>query len=435
MGTRVQTRNRARNAAPSKHVAREDIPRFRMSTLAEPVATVLSPSSTESSALTWLRVAIKWKRLVVCTALGVVILTGIVVFLLPTRYAASVVILPPQQGVNTGSAMMAQLSNLGAAAAASGGLSMKNPNDQQIALLKSRVVEDAIVERFQLQRVYQKRYLSTARKRFEKATKTDSGLKDGLIRISVTDSDPRRAAEMANAWVDEYKRFTATLAISEASQRRLFYERQLAAAHDDLARAEEDMKQTEQRTGIIDVEGQDRGMIASAAVLRGQLAAKQIEIKAMLEFAGPGNPDLQRAEKEASGMEAQLAQMDADSDRKNGDLIAPKGKATEAALDYQRALREVKYRETIQDLLTRQYEGARVDEAREGALIQIVEPAVVPDRPDSEYKIWIMLGAAFLALPLGLLTAAAAEVGSILRRCRANAGSWPKAIEEVATAW
>ncbi len=364
--------------------------------------------------LTWLRVAIKWKRLVTYTAAGIVLITTAVVVLLPARYTASVVILPPQAGASTGAAMMAQLSTMGAAAAASGGLTMKNPNDQQIALLKSRIVEDAMVARFQLQSLYHKQYLSTARKRFEKATKTDNGLKDGLIRISVTDNDPHRAAEMANAWVEEYKRFTATIAITEASQRRLFSERQLAAAHDDLARAEEDMKQTEQRTGLIDVEGQDRSMIASAAVLRGQLAAKQIEIKAMRQFAGPGNPDLQRTQEEATGMEAQLAQKEAATDRNSGDLVAPKGQVTQTSLDYQRALREVKYRETIQDLLTRQYEGARVDEARQGALIQIVEPAVLPDRPDSQFRLWIVIVALTLSLPSGLLFAGVLESIPIL---------------------
>src|SRR6202012_5997095 len=171
----------------------------------------------------------------------------------------------------------------------------------------------------------------------------------------------------------------ATLALTEASQRRLFYERQLSTARDDLTRAEEDLKQTQLRTGIIDLECQDRSMIASAAVLRGQLAAKQIEIRGMREFAAEGNPDLQKAQQEAAGMEAELGALDAASERRTGDLVAPKGSTTQAALDYARAMREVKYRETIQDLLTRQYEGARVDESREGALIQFVEPAGAPD--------------------------------------------------------
>ena len=384
--------------------------------------------------LTWVRVTIKWKRLVIYMTIAVIVLTSAVAMLLPKRYTATAVILPPQQSGSAGAAMMAQLSSIGAASAA-GGLGIKNPNDQQISLLKSRIVEDAMVERFHLQDLYHKRYLSSTRKRWERLTKADNGLKDGLIRLSVTDRDPRRAAEMANAWVEEYRRFSATLAITEASQRRLFYERQLSAAREDLAHAEDDMKQTEQRTGMIDLEGQDRSMIAAAAVLRGQLAAKQIEIKAMREFAAEGNPDLQRAQEEAAGMEAQLAAMDAASDRKTGDLIVPKGTSTQAALDFERAMREVKYRETIQDLLTRQYEGARVDEAREGALIQIVEPAVAPDRPESLIKLWIAIGGLLLSLPLALLTALGAEVVAILLRSRRSTGSWAGALEQAIGTW
>jgi tyrosine-protein kinase Etk/Wzc len=386
--------------------------------------------------LVWLRIAVKWKELITGTTLAIVVAALIIALLLPSRYTAAAVILPPQQGNSAGAAMMAQLSTMGImSSVASGGLGVKNPNDQQVALLKSRVVEEAMVTRFQLQSLYHKRYVSAARQRWEKVTNIDNGLKDGLIRLSVTDYDPHRAALMTNGWVEEYKRFTATLAISEASQRRLFFELQLSSAHDDLARAEEAMKQTEQRTGVIDLEGQGRSMIASAAILRGQLAAKQIEIRGMREFAADGNPDLQRAQQETAGLESQLAAMDAASDRQSGDLGAPRGKVTQAALDYARALREVKYRETIQELLTRQYESARVDEARQGPLIQIVEPAVDPDRPDSIYQIWILLAAIVCSFPIALFTAAAAELIMMLRRTRNCSGSWVGALEEVLGRW
>lgn len=395
-------------------------------------ASASSPQISGGSMLTWLRVTIKWRKLAGSTALAVVALGLAVPLLLPNHYTATVVILPPQQTPSTAAAMMAQMGNMGGIASMAGaGLGIKNPNDQQVALLKSRTVEDAIVERFGLRELYHRKYLSTARKRWEKHTQVDNGLKDGLIRISVTDSDPRRAAEMANGWIEEYQRFTATIAITEASQRRLFYERELNVAHADLAHAEEDMKQTELRTGVIDIEGQDRSMIATAAVLRGQLAAKQIEIRAMREFAAEQNPDLQRAEQQAAGMETQLAAMDADSDRKTGDLIAPKGTVTQASLDYARSLREVKYRETVQDLLTRQYEGARVDEARQGALIQIVDPAVIPDRPSSSYRLWIALAALFCALPLAMVSAGVAEILAVVRRSRRRSASWAAALEEI----
>jgi uncharacterized protein involved in exopolysaccharide biosynthesis len=399
-----------------------------------PIQEYEAPSrAAGGSLLIWLHVAIKRKKLVWRTALAIVLASSAIVLLLPKRYTATSVIMPPQSGGPSPSAamMMAQLGGAGALGSAGGGLGIKNPNDQQIALMRSRTVEDAMVARFQLQQLYHRNYLSAARKGWEKHTEIDSGLKDGLIRLAVTDRDPNRAAGMANGWVEEYRRFSATLAITEASQRRLFYERQLSIAHDDLARAEEDMKQTEIRTGVIDIEGQDRSMIASAAVLRGQLAAKQVEIRAMREFAAEQNPDLERAQQELAGLEGQLAAMDAASDRKTGDLIAPKGTVTQAGLDYARALREVKYRETIQDMLMRQYEGARVDEARQGALVQIVDPAVVPDRPESRYRIWIVLAAVLFCLPLALLAAAAAELIAILRLTRHRSGSWTATLEEI----
>ncbi len=390
-------------------------------------------STLSGSLLTWLRVTVKWRKLIGRTTAALAVAGCVIAILLPSRYTATVVILPPQLGgASSSAAMMAQLSGMGQlAAAGGGGLGIKNPNDQQVALLKSRTIGDAMVARFHLQQLYHRKYLSTARARWEKHTEIDNGLKDGLIHLSVTDSDPRRAAELANGWLEEYRRFTATLAITEASQRRLFYERQLSIAREDLTRAEENLKQTEQRTGVIDVDGQDRTMIASAAVLRGQLASKQIEIRAMREFAAEQNPDLQRAQQELASIEGQLAAMDAASDRKTGDLIAPKGTVTQASLDYIRALREVKYRETVQDLLTRQFEGARVDEARQGALVQVVDPAVVPDRPTSLYKVWIALAALFCSLPLALLAAVFCDAVSILLRSRRNSNSWATALEGI----
>ena len=377
-----------------------------------------------------MRVAFKRKKLAGISALVIVALASTVALLLPNRYTATIVILPPQQGGSAGAAMMAQLSSLGAMASASGGLGIKNPNDMQVALLKSRTVENALVERFHLQALYHRKYLSSTRRHWERETSVDNGLKDGLIRLSVTDRDPRRAAELANGWVEEYRRFSATLAVTEASQRRLFFERQLADARENMARAEEEMKQTEQRTGVMELDGQAHAMIASAAMLRAQVAAKQVEIQAMREFAADQNPDLERARQELSGLEGQLAAMDVDNDRRGGDLVAPRGKVGEAGLEYARALREVKYREMVQELLTRQYEAARIDEARQGSLVQIVDPAAVPDRPNFLFKICIASGGLLLSLPAALLIALATELACVIGARRRRSDSWAVALEE-----
>ncbi len=374
-------------------------------------------------------VGFKRKKMIAITAIAIVAMASAVVLLLPDHYTATVAILPPQQGGSAGAAMIAQLGSMGAMASAAGSLGIKNPNDLQIALLKSCTVENAMAARFHLQDLYRKKYLSSTRKRWEQVTAVDSGLKDGLIRMSVTDRDPRRAAELANGWVEEYRRFTATLAVTEASQRRLFFERQLSGAHDELEHAEQEMKQTQQRTGVMELDGQAHAMIASAAVLHAQVAAKQVEIQAMRQFAADQNPDLERAENELSSLEGQLASMDVDNDRRSGDLVLPRGTMSEAGLEYSKALREVKYREMVQDLLTRQYEAARVDEARQGFQVQIVDSASAPDRP-SPYRFWIVLGALLGALPLAFLIALAAEFAAFLRDLRRRSGSWAGAFEE-----
>ncbi len=390
-----------------------------------------TPEASSGSLLVLLRLTVKWKRLVRATVFAVVILTTSIALLLPNRYTSTVVILPPQQSGSTSAAMLAQLGSLGSMASAASGLGIKNSADQQVAFLKSETVENAIVARFHLQDLYHLEYLSLTRKRLEKFSSVEVGLKDGLIRLSVTDRDPRRAADIANGWVEEYQRFTATLAITEASQRRLFFERELKTAREDLVHAEEEMQQTEQRTGVIDISGQSRSMIASAAALRGQLAAKQIEIRAMREFATDQNPELMRAQQEMKGIEAQLSAMDATNNNRTGDLSAPRGAITQAGLDYTRTLREVKYRETILELMARQYELARVDEARQGALVQVVDPGRIPDRHSSPHRSLIFLGALLAAWPLSLLVALAAEIVAIIRSRRRRTGSWANALEEV----
>jgi tyrosine-protein kinase Etk/Wzc len=373
-----------------------------------------------------LQIALRRGKLVVIETAALILFASVVAILLPNLYIATVAIMPPQNN-SPSAALSAQLGNLGALAAMGGSaLGVKNPNDMQVALLKT---EYAMVERFQLQAEYHKRYVSSARARWEKMTTIDSGLKDGLIRLSVTDRDPQRAAELANGWVEEYRRVTANLALTEASQRRMFFEREVNEERDELERAEDNLKATEDRTGVLELDGQARALIASAALLRAQVAAKQVEIRAMREFATSENPDMARAEQELSGMEGQLAAMDVDSDHTTGDLIAPKGKVTQTGLEFARALREEKFHEAMYELLTRQYELARVDEARQGSIVQIVDPAIPPDRPGSHYRLWIFLAGLVFALPLALITAWIVELVSVALGLRKRLGGWTAVLE------
>jgi tyrosine-protein kinase Etk/Wzc len=367
------------------------------------------PSEGDISLLDILIVIVQHRRLILKIAAYTVVIGVIVSLLLPIRYTATTSVLPPQQGSSAGSALMAQLGGLSSVASLAGGsVGLKNPNDLQVAMLKSRTVEDAMLDRFHLVELFRVKQRSDARTKLEKVVDIDSGAKDGLIRIAVTDRDPRRAAEMANGYVEEFKRLSATLAVTEASQRRLFFEQQLAQAKDNLANAEEDLKKTGLKTGLIQLDSQTRATIELVAELRGEIAAKEVQINAMRSFATGENPELQMAEQQLAGLRSQELKMGAASEGATNALI-PKGSMQEAGIEYIRKLRDVKYFETVFDLLARQYEIAKVDEARQGTTVQVVDRAIIPDRRSSPQRTLIVLATAALGLFLGVVWAFARE--------------------------
>lgn len=370
---------------------------------------IFTPPAEEISLMTLFLVIARSRRLIAKITLGITLLAVVISLLLPFRYTASTSILPPQQGGSAGAALMAQLGNLGSVASLAGGLgALKNPNDLQVALLKSRTVEDAMVDRFGLLQLYHAKRKSDARKKLESYVEIDNGSKDGLIRISVTDRNAQHAADMANAYVDEFKKFSATLAVTEASQRRLFFEQQLTQAKDNLAKAEEELKGTEQKTGLIQLDAQARVTIQLIADLRAQVAAKEAQISAMRAYATGENSGLQMAEQELAGLRAQEEKMGAAGEGTTNALI-PKGNMQESEIEYVRKVRDVKYYETIFDLLARQYEVAKVDEARQGAILQVVDKAVVPDARSFPKRTLIVLGAAVFGFIIGIFWVMAKE--------------------------
>ena len=372
---------------------------------AEPGAGRNVKDDEEISLLDLLIVLAERKRVILWVTAIFAALAIIISFILPKRYTATVTLLPPQQNSSMASALTSQLGNLGGMAALAGGsLGLKNPNDMFVAMLKSRTVEDAMVQRYGLMQEYHKRYLSDARKAFENYATVDGSSKDGLIHISVEDRDPNRAADLANGYVDQFRKLSEHLAISEASQRRLFFEQQLEQAKDNLANAEEALKLTEQKTGLIQLNSQARALIESAATLRAQIAAREVQIQGMQTYATGENAQLVQAQQELDSMRAQLAKLGGSEDSGSGGLIVPKGKVPQAGLEYVRKLRDVKYYETIFDILARQFEIAKLDEAKEGALIQVVDPAIPPDKRSFPKRALIIIAATFVGFFVGIST-------------------------------
>jgi uncharacterized protein involved in exopolysaccharide biosynthesis len=355
-------------------------------------------TDTEVSVLDIVVLLSTHKRFISRFVLGAAVLAIMVAFLLPVRYEANIVLLPPQQNSSMSSALLGQLGGLGSLASLAGGsLGIKNPADMYVSLLTSRTVEDAMIQRFGLMQEYHEKRLSDTRKKFESRTTAVAGAKDGLIRITVEDRDPKRAAELANGYVEEFRKLSASLAITEAARRRLFFEQQLQQAKNSLTTAEEAMKKTQQSTGVLQIDSQARSLIESAAVLRGQVVAKQVQIQGMRSYAAEDNPNLILAKQELAALETQLERMAGSQHDAGSDINLSKGRVTESGMEYLSRLRDLKYHETVFELLAKEFEIAKLDEAREGAIIQVVDAAVPPDKRSFPPRMLIVIAVTILA--------------------------------------
>jgi uncharacterized protein involved in exopolysaccharide biosynthesis len=359
----------------------------------EETTSVHSPE-TEVTLLDLTVLLVKHRRFIARFVVGATVLAVIIAFILPVRYEAKITLMPPAQRSSLSSMLMGEMGSMGSLAtlAAGGGLGLKNPADMYVSLLTSRTVEDAMIRDFGLVAEYRAKRMSDARKRLERRTTVVAGSKDGLIRITLEDSDPKRAAELANGYVEEFRRLSASLAISEAARRRLFFQQELEQAKHDLTAAEDAMQKTQQSTGVLQIDSQARALIESAAVLRAQVVAKEVEIQGMRSFAAEDNPQLLLAKQQLGALQSQLQQIAGSQQDAGSDIVLSKGRVTESGLEYLRRLRDLKYHETVFELLAKELEIAKLDEAREGEIVQVVDSAVVPDGKSSPHRTLIVIG-------------------------------------------
>ncbi len=290
-------------------------------------------AESEISLLELLVLLLRHKRFVLRFILAAAVISTTVAFLLPVRYEGKVVLLPPAQNTSIASSLIGQMGgSLGSLASLAGGsLGIKNPADMYVALLTSRTIEDAMIRRFELQKEYRDKRMTDTRKELEHRTTAVAGTKDGLIRLTIEDHDPKRAAELANGYVDEFRKLSASLAITEAARRRLFFEQQLQQAKQNLSAAEDDMSRTQQATGVLQIDSQARSLIETAAILRAQVVAKQVQIEGMRSFAAEDNPNLVLAKQELAALQSQLDRLSGSHPDAGSDINLSKGRVTQAA--------------------------------------------------------------------------------------------------------
>jgi uncharacterized protein involved in exopolysaccharide biosynthesis len=288
---------------------------------------------------------------------------GIAFAITPT-FTATTKILPPQQQQSTVALLAAQLGGLAGIAGidVSG---IKNPADMYVSLIKSRTVADRIIDRFNLIQLYEAKLRRDARMGLERATKVTAG-KDGLIVIEVDDRDPKRAADMANAYVAELAQLTGRLAITDAQQRRVFFEKQLKSAQENLGKAQLALGEVGVPESVI--KSSPTAVLEGVARLRALVTVQEVKLSTMRGFLTEQSPEFRQAQRELGSLKAQLSQAD-----RNQPTAGSHG------AEYLNRFRDFKYHETLFELLAKQYESARLDEAREGATVQVVDVALPPE--------------------------------------------------------
>jgi len=342
----------------------------------------------EISLLDLALVLVKRKKLIFWMTFGVAFLVAVYSLVTPKIYRAETRLLPPKSA-EVGASALLDMATGGAASALAG----KTPGDLYVGIAKGRTVMDKVVARFKLAEVYEIDNPDRVRAALSANLEAKSDLKTGIISIAVLDKDPARAADIANGFVDALKDVTSGLAISEAAQKRLYYETQIRDVQASLQKSEEELKRYQERTGIQEAGSQTGALIGTMASLRAQVTAKEVQLRALRAYATGQNPEVKKVQNELSALYGQLERLEA-GQGSSRDPLNPEGGMPRARLEYMRLLREAKFNEYLYGLLQKQFEMAKLGEVKDAAVIQVIDDAVPPQvRFKPKRRLMVMLAA------------------------------------------
>jgi uncharacterized protein involved in exopolysaccharide biosynthesis len=350
----------------------------------------LTLANDEIHLLDYLIVLAKYSRLIIFTTAAVMVLVYLVLFILPNKYTATARLLPPQQNLTLSAQLLntlggggtpgAPAAGGGAGSLAAGLLGLKSPSELYAGMLTGNTIFDQIIERFDLRRRYKEKYIEEARKALGKKTNI-TAQKDGMIAIEVTDKDPKRAAEMANAFTEELDKLMQGLAVQEAKNRLVFMEKERLQTSQNLSKAENALRSFSEEKGVIQIDTQTRGVLQYIAQLRAEIDAKEVRAQVMLQQATPFNYDVVRLETEIKGLRDKLASAEKQYDQaSSGDVYLTTAKVPTLALEYMRLYRELKFQDALYQLYTKMMELARLDMMKDFSVVQIVDKATPPEK-------------------------------------------------------
>lgn len=378
--------------------------------LTDPTLQATHAADPEGVGLLDLAIALAthWKALMMLPIVAGAAAVGASFLVTPT-FTARTIFIPPQQQQSAAASALASLGSL--AALAGGGASVKTQADLYVTLMQSVNVEDRIVDKFDLMKVYEAKYRFEARKELESNTLIQLGKKDGLITVEVQDDSPARAADIANEYVAQLRRLSGELALTEAQQRRVFFEREMKQTHARLADAEAQLQASGFNAAALKAE--PRAAAESYAQVKAELTAAEVRLQILRRTLTDSAAEVMHQMTLVSALRQEVARLETS------------GSATESA-GYLSRYREFKYQESLYELYAKQFELARVDESRDSATIQVVDAAQPPEHKSKPRRAMLAAGAAVLTflLLVGLFVARA--VSSEAKRDPATAAKFKR---------
>lgn len=328
-------------------------------------------------------------------------------FLLPSRYEAKTELMPP----DSSSSAMGTLAALTGGTGASGGmlgsaadlLGVHTSGALFISILSSHTVEDRLIDRFDLRRVYWVKTYTAAREELEARSVISEEKKSGVLTLVIRDHDPQRAAAMAQAYVEELNRMLVDLNTSAAHRERIFLEERLRVVKQELDRAAKDFSEFSSQNAAIDIKEQGRAMVAAAATLQGQVIALQSELRGLEQIYTPNNVRVRAVRARLSELEQQLQKLGGSAsapaiDPANGEPAYPSLRQLPVlGLTYADLYRRLTINESVYEVLTKEYELARVEEAKEIPSVKVIDPGLAPEKRSGPPRLSITLGGALLS--------------------------------------
>ncbi len=374
-------------------------------------AAVLDPALSDfDQPIDWVSgAALVWsERTRILRWLGIGLTVSIAIALMiPAEFDSTAQLMPPDQSSVMSGLMNAATERAQNIMGMSGDmLGGKTQGALFAKVMLSQTVEDTLVNRFDLRQVYRVRYAEYARKQLESRTDISEDRKSGVIIIRVRDRDPRRARDLCQAYVDELNRLMTRLHTSSARREREFLEQRLAVVREEEERAGVELGQFSSKHTTVDLPEQAKAMIESVATLEGKLVAQEAELHGVKQIYGDQNARVRSLSASVAELRRNLHSMAGDSDGGviSSELPAPTIRSLPLlGTRYGALLRQAKLSEAVLEVLTKQYELARVQEAKEIPSVQLLDPPSYPERRAAPTRFLIALFGALAGLVAGIL--------------------------------